>query len=195
MSPEQRRDFSVPSLMLSIVLFLSVIITLAASMSMLVFQLAHERARVAREELASKARRLRSKANGNEVMAPNLEKEDCFHTFLSHVWGTVCVQEKLTRSLARKECARLIESRDHTHRARIRCASSSKDYLRWYPIFASSSARALFHDHDVHYFLILSPHPSRVAPKQMSTISMRSEILKGTLRAASRCWCIVRMGS
>ena len=39
------------------------------------------------QTLASKARRLRYKENDAECQPPTIAKE-CFHLFLSHVWGT-----------------------------------------------------------------------------------------------------------
>jgi hypothetical protein len=79
----------VPSLTLSIVLFFSIIIAFVASSVMLIVQIALERERAEREALASQARRLRNRADHKEIRAPSLMNGLWFHTFLSHVWGTV----------------------------------------------------------------------------------------------------------
>jgi hypothetical protein len=89
LSSEQKSDFDVPSLTLSLMMLASTVIGLAMSFIMLVVQLSRERARMAQEALTSKARRLRSKADNMEVKAPDLADGLSFHTFLSHVWGTV----------------------------------------------------------------------------------------------------------
>jgi hypothetical protein len=95
MSREQRRDFTLPTLPLSIGLFASVALALVTSTVLLVVQLRIERARIGREARFAKARRLRYKADGTEVMVPNIMPPlvgdeatvRFFHIFLSHVWG------------------------------------------------------------------------------------------------------------
>ena len=42
---------------------------------------------MAREAKARKARRLRYKEDDTEVLVPQIDP-GCYHTFLSHVWGT-----------------------------------------------------------------------------------------------------------
>jgi hypothetical protein len=72
---------------LSIALFASVVSALLASFAILVVQLRVERARMEREVRSAKARRLRSRANGAEVMVPSITEglPKFFHVFLSHV--------------------------------------------------------------------------------------------------------------
>ena len=69
--------------------------TLVLSFILFVVQFIIEGRRMRREALASKARRLRYKADDTEVTAPGLPSSSTalatktfFHTFLSHVWGT-----------------------------------------------------------------------------------------------------------
>ena len=62
MSTEQQDDFYVDSVALSVVLLASVLGALVLSACLLVIQLARERAQMAREARASRARRLRLNA-------------------------------------------------------------------------------------------------------------------------------------
>lgn len=87
-SPEQRVDYDVPSVGLSILLIASVLGSLFFSLILLVGQLARERAQMAKEARAQKARRLRYKETHKEVEVEPVESDRHFHTFLSHVWGT-----------------------------------------------------------------------------------------------------------
>jgi hypothetical protein len=92
MSEEQKRDFRRNTLALSVGLFVSAVSALVASFFILVVQLRSERARMQREARFGKARRLRNKANGAEVMIPSITQGEpkFFHLFLSHVWGSAC---------------------------------------------------------------------------------------------------------
>ena len=87
MSPEQTVMFDVPSLTLSVVLFACVVGSLVFSAAMFVVQLQAERARMLREALANKARRLRYRDNDERVAAPPIEPNG-YHIFLSHCWGS-----------------------------------------------------------------------------------------------------------
>jgi len=102
LSSEQKSDFDVPSLTLSLMMLASTVIGLAMSFIMLVVQLSRERARMAQEALTSKARRLRSKADNMEVKAPDLADGLSFHTFLSHVWGTGQDQMRVVKQRLRE---------------------------------------------------------------------------------------------
>jgi hypothetical protein len=92
MTKEQKRDFRNSTLALSIVLFASVASALVASVAILIVQLRIERKRMEREARLAKARRLRDKANGTEMIAPSITQgvPKYFHIFLSHVWGSAC---------------------------------------------------------------------------------------------------------
>jgi len=79
---------------LTIIMILSILGTLILSFILFLVQFIIEGRRLRREALASKARRLRSKINHKEVVAPELPSPSTltaatfFHVFLSHVWGT-----------------------------------------------------------------------------------------------------------
>jgi len=90
MTKEQKRDFRNSTLALSVGLFASVAFALVASFAILLVQLRHERKRIESEARSAKARRLRYKADKNEVTVPSIMQgvPKHFHTFLSHVWGT-----------------------------------------------------------------------------------------------------------
>ena len=87
MSIEQRYDFNVPADVLTYVLVGAVVGALILSSCVLIVQLDRERAQMAAEKRAAKARRLRYKKTHMEVTVPALASESHFHTFLSHVWG------------------------------------------------------------------------------------------------------------
>ena len=72
----------------------SILATLVVSAIIFVTQLAAEGARVRKEALASKARRLRYRKDDSQVVAPPTSTPGGFHLFLSHVWGT-----RLTRAV------------------------------------------------------------------------------------------------
>ena len=82
LSPEQQDVFVVQSLTLSFVLSGCVLFSLVLSVVMLVVQMRSERLRIEKEELKTKARRLRLKSNAKEVVVPAIEDRH-FHTFLS----------------------------------------------------------------------------------------------------------------
>jgi hypothetical protein len=73
---------------MSAILFFSVIAALCASFGLMLVQMDLERRRQAAEQRASKARRLRLIGLQTEVLVKDLP-DNCFHLFLSHVWGTV----------------------------------------------------------------------------------------------------------
>ena len=105
-SLEQRSVFHVPSATLSIALIVCVLSSLALSLVMLVVQLRNERARMALEALADKARRLRMKDSKALVHVPAIQAGG-FHIFLSHVWGTGQGTLLLTSCLGRGKGAQL----------------------------------------------------------------------------------------
>ena len=86
-SLEQQSLFDVPTALLSFVLIGCLLFSLALSLAMLVAQVRNERARMMREALADKARRLRYK-QGDRECEPSDLAEKHWHTFLSHVWST-----------------------------------------------------------------------------------------------------------
>ena len=88
MSSEQRSLYIVNQVTLAFLMLASVLGTLVLCVILFVVQFTIEGRRIRREKLASKARRLRRKDNGEEVDAPALEAGHKYHTFLSHVWGT-----------------------------------------------------------------------------------------------------------
>jgi hypothetical protein len=87
MSIEQRSLYILNQGTLSAIVTCGVIAALVISGVIFVFQFAEEAARVRREALASKARRLRYVHNDKEVDVPNINAGE-FHLFLSHVWGS-----------------------------------------------------------------------------------------------------------
>ena len=87
MSKEQRHIYGIPVVTLSIIVVLSIIASLAMSAVLFLVQLTQEGARMRREALMKKARRLRQRANHAEVTAPKIDVQG-YHVFLSHVWGT-----------------------------------------------------------------------------------------------------------
>ena len=66
----------------------SILLSLGASGVLFLVQLAAEAKRVRDEAAKNRARRLRYVKDDKEVPPPVLEREDGYHTFLSHVWGT-----------------------------------------------------------------------------------------------------------
>ena len=88
MSDEQRDVYVISTLSLTIIVTASVLGALSLSFILFVMQLTVEGRRLRKEARASKARRLRLLATGEEAHAPVLPSEMIYHTFLSHVWGT-----------------------------------------------------------------------------------------------------------
>jgi len=88
MSPEQQDVYDVNPVMVSVIVMTTTIGAVCLSLVLFAVQFALEGARLRREALASKARRLRYLTNDEEVKPPSLEDANDFHTFLSHVWGT-----------------------------------------------------------------------------------------------------------
>ena len=86
-SLEQQSLFDVPTTLLSLVDIGCLLFSPALSLVMLVAQVRNERARIMREALADKARRLRYK-KGDRECEPSALAEKHWHTFLSHVWST-----------------------------------------------------------------------------------------------------------
>eukprot|EP00966_Prymnesium_polylepis_P188354 4365191-Prymnesium_polylepis.1 len=84
MSIEQRRLYILNQGTLSAIMVCGVLAALVISGIIFMFQLAEEAARVRREALASKARRLRYVRNDKEVDVPDINAGE-FHLFLSHV--------------------------------------------------------------------------------------------------------------
>ena len=92
MSIEQEEYYIVDQAFLTFIMLASVFGAILLSFVLFLIQFAAEGRRLRREALASKARRLRFKADGYEVQAPELTSsysdKGLFHLFLSHVWGT-----------------------------------------------------------------------------------------------------------
>ena len=84
--PRLRTNFNVPSALLSVVIFASVVFILAISMLIAIHQMRQDLRRRAAEARAAKARRLRYCANNAEVLPPALPGGH-FHLFLSHTWA------------------------------------------------------------------------------------------------------------
>lgn len=86
-SPEQIRNFWLPSGFLTVAIIICVVSAFIVCIFMLVLQLRNERLRLQRDARAARARRLRHKRETKEeVIAPEIPY-DHFHIFLSHVWG------------------------------------------------------------------------------------------------------------
>jgi len=92
MSIEQEHYYVVNQATLAAVVVASVLGTLLLSFVIFLVQLSINGARLRRDALASKARRLRYKVTNEQVAAPELGaptlQTKFYHTFLSHVWGT-----------------------------------------------------------------------------------------------------------
>ena len=87
MSTEQKELYVISSGGLAFIMLGSVLGALVLSIVLFVFRFITESARLRREALASKARRLRYKESGTEARVAAVGARH-FHTFLSHVWGT-----------------------------------------------------------------------------------------------------------
>ena len=92
MSIEQESYYIVRQTALTGIMLATVFSALIISFFIFIVQVGIEARRLKREARASNARRLRYKADNEEVQAPELSNTDsdekCFHLFLSHVWGT-----------------------------------------------------------------------------------------------------------
>ena len=94
MSIEQQDLYIVNQLTLTAIMLGSTLGSLVLSFILFFVQFTIEGQRLRREALASKARRLRHKADDKAVTAPQLPFSSMmpaakfFHLFLSHVWGT-----------------------------------------------------------------------------------------------------------
>mmetsp|Transcript_12124 Transcript_12124/g.31431 ORF Transcript_12124/g.31431 Transcript_12124/m.31431 type:complete len:638 (-) Transcript_12124:108-2021(-) len=97
MSIEQRSLYILNQATLSAIMVCGVIAALVISGIIFIFQLAEEAARVRREALASKARRLRYVRNDEEVDVPDIDVGE-FHLFLSHVWGSGQDQMRIVKT-------------------------------------------------------------------------------------------------
>jgi hypothetical protein len=103
-SEEQKRDFQMSTLALSIGLLASAVFTLAASSASLLVQLGNERVNMRLLARSAKERRLCRRSSGDEVkLGPPVIRDnhppsfdpthvmfsvsERFHVFLSHVWG------------------------------------------------------------------------------------------------------------
>ena len=84
LSIEQRSLYILNQATLSAIMVCGVIAALVISGIIFIFQLAEEAARVRREALASKARRLRYVHNDKEADVLDIDAGE-FHLFLSHV--------------------------------------------------------------------------------------------------------------
>ena len=87
LSREQRQLYVLNNASLTFIMLGSVIGGLFVFALLFAVQVGVERARLRREAISSKARRLRRKADGKEV-AISPAPDGSFHLFLSHVWGT-----------------------------------------------------------------------------------------------------------
>ena len=87
MSREQRNLYILNQTTLTLIMLTSVIGILLLSFLVFIVQLTIEGRRLRQEARASKARRLRLKAN-NEEVHPSQIAPGHYHLFLSHVWGT-----------------------------------------------------------------------------------------------------------
>ena len=103
MSREQRALYIIDQAALSAVVAASVVGGLIFSSVLFLVQLTIERRLQLSRLRASKARRLRYKATGGEVIVPVMD-DDAFHLFLSHVWGTGQDQMRIVKQ-------RLLEAR------------------------------------------------------------------------------------
>ena len=87
MSPEQQKNFAIPTAIVTYVLIGCIALAFAVSMFIFVLQLNNERVSQLQEARNAKMRRLRKKADDEEVVVPKLSKSPKqFHLFLSHVW-------------------------------------------------------------------------------------------------------------
>jgi hypothetical protein len=113
----QESDFKVHSLALSMTLFCCTLSALACSFVMMLVQLRGERARMERERLAAKARRLRY-VDDEKVVHPPEIAADRYHGFLSHVWGTgrALLQPKPTPTPQALTQQPLLTARSSVHR-------------------------------------------------------------------------------
>ena len=87
MSGEQTEVYVVDPAILTMLIVASVLGAIVVSFVLFAIQFSVEGARLRREELAGKARRLRYRDSDLVAVAPSLAVGD-YHIFLSHVWGT-----------------------------------------------------------------------------------------------------------
>ena len=87
MSGEQQDVYGINTGVLTIIVMLSIVGSLVCAGVLFVIQFLAEGARLRKEALASKARRLRYKDSNAECQPPAIA-ETYYHTFLSHVWST-----------------------------------------------------------------------------------------------------------
>lgn len=86
MSIEMQTDYLIRPLMITYIMIGCVLSTLVMATIIFVVQAGVEARRRRMEERAGKARRLRCKETGDEVLAPSVA-DDAFHLFLSHVYA------------------------------------------------------------------------------------------------------------
>ena len=84
--PRLRSGFAVPSALLSVVIFASVIGSLVFTLLISIVRARAERRRMLLEARDRSAKRLRHRRTHAEVNPPPLE-EGSFHVFLSHTWA------------------------------------------------------------------------------------------------------------
>ena len=93
--PRLRESFKVPSAVLSVVIFSSVICSLVFMLLIAIFQTHRERKRQLIEERDKKARRLVRKADNGPALPLALADGQAHHLFLSHVWSTAQDQVRI----------------------------------------------------------------------------------------------------
>ena len=131
-SIEQQDLYVVDQSTITFIMLGSVLGTLALSCILFVVQFTIEARRLRREARASKARRLRFKADNEETKAPELPSSSTasaaklFHTFLSHVWGTGTSLMACPANVAVQTCP--VSRR--REQVKTRCASSNNGCLR-----------------------------------------------------------------
>ena len=86
-----RARFRVPSVLLTVSIFASVVCSLAICAAVAAHQARQEGVRRRERQRVARARRLRHVRTGGEVRVPPLPAEKSFHLFLSHTWAQVCV--------------------------------------------------------------------------------------------------------
>ena len=84
--PRLRSSFAVPSALLSVVIFASVICSLLFALLVSIVRARVERRRMLLEARDTKAKRLRYRKTLKEVELPPVN-DDHFHVFLSHTWA------------------------------------------------------------------------------------------------------------
>ena len=88
MTASQKGTYTISPFYVSLLMVGCVLGVLLLSFVIFLVQYFIERARLRREMIACKARRLRKKETFEAIAAPPLHEGEAYHLFLSHVWGT-----------------------------------------------------------------------------------------------------------